>query len=476
MRPAAGSSNNLQAMHLGPLPSPASNLTPAQQQQLARQQAEMAATGATRPIPQQQQQQLYTMQQMMIHQQLAAQQLTGRAPSPGGGPMVSAGNGSMVITVSSSHPVTNQPVMHQFPLPPEFVAEKRLVIHQHLANPVHGQNLVFNEFLRWDSARKGAATAAGGAQPSAASSAPAAKRPKVDSAPGIAPRPGAGPLPQQQTLAAMMAAGGRPPLPPGMAIPGMAVPHLTATQAAAAAHARLQASMVQRRAQFQPIVRPSTEDEKQFVPKPRLQALVKQVGQGMQIANAKATDDADEALRAVAEDFISGAVSFAVSMARRRKAEEIEPADLLLYLERTWNIQVPGFSSKDVKPYTRLQPSMDHQRRMAAVRKAMAAAASSSTKDGGVASSAAVAAGVGAPAVANGVAGGQAPAEPGARAAEPEPAAATAGDGGDGGATGAAERSPAGGKTRGKAPGKQQQAAEDVDMPNLDAAAADGEP
>ena len=30
------------------------------------------------------------------------------------------------------------------------------------------------------------------------------------------------------------------------------------------------------------------------------------------------------------------AVSFAVSMARRRKAEEIEPADLLLHLERTW--------------------------------------------------------------------------------------------------------------------------------------------
>lgn len=33
---------------------------------------------------------------------------------------------AQVITVSSSHPVTNQPVMHQFPLPPEFVAEKRL--------------------------------------------------------------------------------------------------------------------------------------------------------------------------------------------------------------------------------------------------------------------------------------------------------------------------------------------------------------
>ena len=29
-------------------------------------------------------------------------------------------------------------------------------------------------------------------------------------------------------------------------------------------------------------------------------------------------------------------VSFAVAMARRRKSEDIEPADLLLYLERTW--------------------------------------------------------------------------------------------------------------------------------------------
>lgn len=34
---------------------------------------------------------------------------------------------------------------------------------------------------------------------------------------------------------------------------------------------------------------------------------MKQVGQGMSIASAKTTDEAEAALRAVAEDFVSGA-------------------------------------------------------------------------------------------------------------------------------------------------------------------------
>lgn len=97
--------------------------------------------------------------------------------------------------------------------------------------------------------------------------------------------------------------------------------------------------------------RPQSEDERQFVPRPRLQvgrwrlachglyclrrrrrhaglhaappppmlgpaalaapavpqALVRQVGLGMSIANAKATEEAEAAMRAVAEDFISNA-------------------------------------------------------------------------------------------------------------------------------------------------------------------------
>jgi hypothetical protein len=66
------------------------------------------------------------------------------------------------------------------------------------------------------------------------------------------------------------AAGGRPPLHPGMAIPGMMPPGVTAAQYAAAAQAKLQAA-INRKVQFPPIVRPTSEDERSFVPKQRLQ-------------------------------------------------------------------------------------------------------------------------------------------------------------------------------------------------------------
>ena len=71
-------------------------------------------------------------------------------------------------------------------------------------------------------------------------------------------------------LAAAMTAA-RPPLGPGM-VPGLVVPQLTAEQAKAAAVARLQQQQQQQRQQqFTPIVRPATEDEREFVPRPRLQ-------------------------------------------------------------------------------------------------------------------------------------------------------------------------------------------------------------
>ena len=52
-------------------------------------------------------------------------------------------------------------------------------------------------------------------------------------------------------LAAM--AGGRPPLPPGMALPGMLPQQITAAQASAAAQMRLQQQLAAK--QFQPIIR-----------------------------------------------------------------------------------------------------------------------------------------------------------------------------------------------------------------------------
>ena len=155
---------------------------------------------------------------------------------------------------------------------------------------------------------------------------------------------------------------------------GAAAPHgLQATLERAAAEAR--ARLAPRQAQFPPIVRPVTKDEREFVPRPRLQALVAQAGQRAGVANARATEEAEEALRAVAQDFVTEAVAFAVAMARRRQSQDILPGDLRLYLERTWGIALPADAATGLaRPWP--VHSKAREERMAAVRRAMAAAAS----------------------------------------------------------------------------------------------------
>jgi histone H3/H4 len=320
MRPAGGSSSNL----TGQVPM-------VSQAVMAQFAAAAAAGGQPRPgqlpvgmagMPN-----LNVLQQHQVflqHQQ-ALMAAAGRAPSPGG-----AMPGMVTIFVRSDPSNAASPVI-LMPLPPEFVAAKAAFIQQYIANP-NNHHIIKVELDRWNVSRE-ASSGAGSDQP-------AAKRAKVDGPAGsaaaaaaaAAARPAGMPLMQHPAALAAMA-GGRPPLPPGMALPGMMPQQLNAAQASAAAQLRLQQQLATK--QFQPIIRPQSEDDKQYVPQARLQALVRQVGLGIGIQNAKATEDAEGALRAVAGDFISNAVSFAVSMARRRKSEEIEPADLLLYLERT---------------------------------------------------------------------------------------------------------------------------------------------
>ena len=82
----------------------------------------------------------------------------------------------------------------------------------------------------------------------------------------------------------------------------------------------------------QPITRPQSEEERQFLPRQRLTALAREVCG----AGATVSRDAEAALKGVAADFVGGAVAFAVAMARRRKSDVLQPADLQLYFQRTW--------------------------------------------------------------------------------------------------------------------------------------------
>ncbi len=126
-------------------------------------------------------------------------------------------------------------------------------------------------------------------------------------------------------------------------------------------------------------------------------------------------------------------------------------------------LQVPGFSRGEVRPYQRQPASAEHQRRMAAVRKAMATSAAGSGAGGAAAGTPA-----GPPAV--GAADKQQQQAGGAGGAGPSTAAAaTAEDGGAAAAAAAAANGKSGG---GATPAKQQQAQQAGKQAGKQAAAA----
>ncbi|GAB4823703.1 hypothetical protein N2152v2_010749 [Parachlorella kessleri] len=321
-------------------------------------------------------------------------------------------------------------------IPPEFFRAHPNEWQAWVSNPALQMDM-WRRYNAWHTARTAGAQ---GVRPPAAAQAPAAKRMKQEPAdvlrqqqhhmmPGMrTPSPGLPPHhpPQQQT----------------------AQPAMTAVQASAAAQAALQQRLAAQsgaaaaaRMGFPPITKPANDEDKLFLPKPRLQVLVREAcGQG-----ARMTSEAELALKTLAQDFVSNAVAFGVSMAKRRKAEVLEQGDLQLYFERTWNLQIPGFSDAEVRPYRRPAVSDVHKARMAAVRRSAAeASAAAAAAAAGVTPGTAAAAGAAA------AAGGGAGTAPGPAAAVGGAAAGGAGAGDARGPAVAATRpaaEPSNGKT-----------------------------
>ncbi|KAK9809118.1 hypothetical protein WJX72_009572 [[Myrmecia] bisecta] len=111
--------------------------------------------------------------------------------------------------------------------------------------------------------------------------------------------------------------------------------------------------------------RPPTEEELRMLPNASLQRIMRKVAG----PHGELAPDVEPVLRELAEQFIGGAVSFGCTLAKRRKAEVVEPADVAVYLERTWHLHIPGFSGDAVKPYKRPAASELHRTRAAAVRR-----------------------------------------------------------------------------------------------------------
>lgn len=98
----------------------------------------------------------------------------------------------------------------------------------------------------------------------------------------------------------------------------------------------------------------------------RLQELVKEVDPLEQM-----DEDVEEVLLQIADDFIETVVSNACQVAKHRKSNTLEVKDVQLYLERSWNMWVPGFGSEELRPYKKAAVTEAHKQRMALIRKTL---------------------------------------------------------------------------------------------------------
>ncbi|KNA06665.1 hypothetical protein SOVF_178840 [Spinacia oleracea] len=100
-----------------------------------------------------------------------------------------------------------------------------------------------------------------------------------------------------------------------------------------------------------------------------IQELVNQID-----PSEKLDPDVEDVLVDIAEDFIDSITTFGCSLAKHRKSNTLEAKDILLHLERTWNMTLPGFTGDEIKTYKKPVVNDVHKERLALIKKSHAGA------------------------------------------------------------------------------------------------------
>ncbi|URD85844.1 Transcription initiation factor TFIID subunit A [Musa troglodytarum] len=87
----------------------------------------------------------------------------------------------------------------------------------------------------------------------------------------------------------------------------------------------------------------------------------------------KLDSEVEDVLVEIAEDFVESVATFACSLAKHRKSTTLEAKDILLHVERNWNMTLPGYGGDEIKCYKKQFTNDIHKERLAVIRKSMAA-------------------------------------------------------------------------------------------------------
>lgn len=116
---------------------------------------------------------------------------------------------------------------------------------------------------------------------------------------------------------------------------------------------------------LKPVLGASGEHGGQIITVTRINDLVREIDSTVQL-----DEEVEDTLLQMTDDFVDQVMNGAVMLAKHRHStNSIEVKDVELYLERAFNMWIPGFGTDELRPYKRSSLTEAHKQRVGLIRR-----------------------------------------------------------------------------------------------------------